>query len=126
MQRFPVVILADVIERINVGVEYKLADKVKKEKFDLGRGNWGAIFDTCKFIDIRSTYKNQSELSEYIELALKGRDCDNTYIKMITKRLWDWSEGRTLFFGNDCADIFDEKEEMLLIWEYKETGTVYG
>ena len=109
-----------------MSTNYKLLCRKTKEKFDLGRGCWFELFQGQIPFEISQLFNTADDLKELISLALVDSDYDSDYKNMVGQRIWDWGQGKTLYFGNDCSDIFDEHQEELLLFEYKETGSRYG
>jgi len=110
-----------------MGVDFKLLSHNKnKEKFDLGRGNWCQLFPSKKPFLITDIAETSTDLSILVELSFKDKDYSEEDCKNIAEKIWNWSQGKTIYFGNDCNDIYDENNQELFLHDYIETGTRYG
>lgn len=119
-----------------MSTQYLFLDNVKKEKFDLGTASWQDLLprnseDYAKPFVIQDLYLDENHLAEEMIKGLTKRDeaYYDTFEEAlyVAKKLWTWSQGRTLYYSNDCVcglpienglEIFD--------FEFKMTGSRYG
>lgn len=106
-----------------MGMDYKLVSVKTKENFNLGRGPWWELFSGGKKF---SMTESKDDFKILVEVALKEKDYTPEESHVIADKIWDWCQGKELYFGNDCDGVFDENREEIDYHETKETGTRYG
>jgi hypothetical protein len=103
----------------------------KKERFGLGRGDWGAIFSfqtngpqPFKLSDI---LKNPEDLAKEIKTNVFENDSDYTDQEClrIAKKIFNWADDSELYYGTDVGDIYDENEKPFDTREFPITDDRY-
>ncbi len=112
-----------------MATQYLLLDNKTKEKFDLGTAPWYDLVVDSPF-SLQSLYFDEKDLAK--EMMKLSRN-DKPYYEsldealMVAKKIWQWSQGRTLYYGNDCMMrvVYDDGVEIHEI-DFKFTGACYG
>lgn len=118
-----------------MSTQYLFLDKKNKEKFDLGNACWLNLLPTtnedyAKPFALQDLYLDETHLAKEMMSLLRN---DRPYYKtfeealLVSKKIWTWSQGRVLYYSNDCVmglPIEDGTE--LHDFEFKFTGSCYG
>lgn len=119
-----------------MATQYLFLDNDKKEKFDLGTAHWGNILPSNKsgefaesFV-LQDLFLDENHLAqEMMTLTRNNKSYYETLEEAIyvANKIWNWSQGRTLYYSNDCVmglPIEDGSE--IYDHEFKYTGSRYG
>ena len=108
-----------------MGVEFRLVNKSKHEKFDLGRGSWHQLFGReIPGFTISEIADSAEDLAVLIHVVLEPRGTTFERCQEIAHMVWNWAQGSKIYFGDDCTGVYDESREDIDI-RCPITGSVY-
>lgn len=108
-----------------MGVEYRLVSNKRKERYDLGRGNWRELFTGAKKIKISDYANSLEEFSLLVEIVLRDKELGKEAIVKLSTKIWNWAKEDEFYFGDDCLGVYEENSQVEIGLNYPITGSVY-